>query len=143
MTGSTLAEEGMLSSLFKKDMEKLGYPKGYLAGLISCAGLIGALIPPSNVLLILGLSGQMSILRLWIAGILPGILLALGLMLVAALIQNRYETIESVSFVSQDKTLSKKRNSLLLDKLKKSKKARQQILLLKQDISKPDFGREN
>ena len=39
--------------------------------------------------------------------------------------------------------INKKRNSLLLDKLKKSKKARQQILLLKQDISKPDFSREN
>ena len=39
--------------------------------------------------------------------------------------------------------INKKRNSLLLDKLKKSKKARQQILLLKQDIRKPDFGREN
>ena len=39
--------------------------------------------------------------------------------------------------------INKKRNSLLLEKLKKSKKARQQILLLKQDISKPDFGREN
>ena len=39
--------------------------------------------------------------------------------------------------------ISKKRNSLLLSKLKKSKKVRQQILLLKQDISKPDFGREN
>ncbi len=39
--------------------------------------------------------------------------------------------------------INKKRNLLLLDKLKKSKKARQQILLLKQDISKPDFGREN
>ena len=39
--------------------------------------------------------------------------------------------------------INKKRNSLLLDKLKKSKKVRQQILLLKQDISKPDFGREN
>ena len=39
--------------------------------------------------------------------------------------------------------INKKRNSLLLDKLKKSKRARQQILLLKQDISKPDFGREN
>ena len=38
--------------------------------------------------------------------------------------------------------INKKRNSLLLDKLKKSKKVRQQILLLKQDISKPDFGRE-
>ena len=39
--------------------------------------------------------------------------------------------------------INKKRNSLLLDKLKKTKKVRQQILLLKQDISKPDFGREN
>jgi len=39
--------------------------------------------------------------------------------------------------------INKKRNSLLLDKLKKSKKVREQILLLKQDISKPDFGREN
>lgn len=42
MTGSTLSEAGMLSSMFRKDMEKLGYPRGYLAGLISCAGLIGA-----------------------------------------------------------------------------------------------------
>ena len=39
--------------------------------------------------------------------------------------------------------INKKRNSLMLDKLKKSKKVREQILLLKQDISKPDFGREN
>jgi cyclohexadieny/prephenate dehydrogenase len=39
--------------------------------------------------------------------------------------------------------INKKRNSLLLDKLKKSKKVRKQILLLKQDVSKPDFGREN
>ncbi len=39
--------------------------------------------------------------------------------------------------------INKKRNSTLLDKLKKSKKVRKQILLLKQDISKPDFGREN
>ncbi len=39
--------------------------------------------------------------------------------------------------------INKKRNSLLLQKLKKSKKVRKQILLLKQDISKPDFGREN
>ena len=39
--------------------------------------------------------------------------------------------------------IKKKRNSLLLGKLKKSKKVREQILLLKQDIRKPDFGREN
>tara|TARA_B100000674_G_scaffold371819_1_gene314226 strand:+ start:558 stop:1457 length:900 start_codon:yes stop_codon:yes gene_type:complete len=39
--------------------------------------------------------------------------------------------------------INKKRNSLMLNKLKKSKKVREQILLLKQDISKPDFGREN
>ncbi len=39
--------------------------------------------------------------------------------------------------------INKKRNFSLLDKLKKSKKVREQILLLKQDTSKPDFGREN
>ena len=39
--------------------------------------------------------------------------------------------------------INKKRNSVLLEKLKKSKKVREQILLLKQDVSKPDFGREN
>ncbi len=39
--------------------------------------------------------------------------------------------------------INKKRNSLLLNKLVKSKKVRKQILLLKQDVSKPDFGRSN
>ena len=39
--------------------------------------------------------------------------------------------------------INNKRNSSLINKLKKSKKVRQQILSLKQDISKPDFGREN
>ncbi|MEX0346083.1 MAG: TRAP transporter large permease [Rhizobiaceae bacterium] len=91
MTGSTLAEAGMLSAMFRKEMERIGYGRGYLAGLISCAGLIGALIPPSNVLLILGLAGEISILRLWIAGILPGVLIAIGLMIVAAFLHSRYE----------------------------------------------------
>ncbi len=91
MTGSTLAEAGMLSTMFRDEMERLGYARGYLAGLISCAGLIGALIPPSNVLLILGLAGEISILRLWIAGIAPGFMVAIGLMVVAAFLQKRYE----------------------------------------------------
>ena len=95
MTGSTLAEAGMLSTMFRDEMERVGYPRGYLAGLISCAGLIGALIPPSNVLLILGLAGEISILRLWIAGIVPGLMVAIGLMLVAALLQGRYESATS------------------------------------------------
>ncbi len=91
MTGSTLAEAGMLSAMFREEMERIGYARGYLAGLISCAGLIGALIPPSNVLLILGLAGEISILRLWIAGIAPGVMVAIGLMVVSALLQKRYE----------------------------------------------------
>ena len=111
MTGSTLAEAGMLSSMFRKDMEVLGYTRGYLAGLISCAGLIGALIPPSNVLLILGLAGQISILRLWVAGIFPGILLATGLMIVAAALQGKFETKPQKS-VGKMKTDVKKSGSL-------------------------------
>jgi len=102
MTGSTLAEAGMLSSMFRDEMERVGYARGYLAGLISCAGLIGALIPPSNVLLILGLAGEISILRLWIAGIVPGVMVAVGLMVVAAFLQKRYENGETVERAARD-----------------------------------------
>ena len=91
MTGSTLAEAGLLTAMFREEMERIGYAKGYLAGLISCAGLIGALIPPSNVLLILGLAGEISILRLWIAGIVPGVMIAIGLMVASAMLQKKYE----------------------------------------------------
>ena len=91
MTGSTLAEAGLLTTMFREEMERIGYAKGYLAGLISCAGLIGALIPPSNVLLILGLAGEISILRLWIAGIVPGVMIAVGLMIASAMLQKKYE----------------------------------------------------
>lgn len=91
MTGSALAEAGMLSAMFRKDMEQAGYHTGYLAGLITCAGLIGAMIPPSNILLILGLAGEISVIRLWLGGIGPGILTGIGLMVASGLIQGRYE----------------------------------------------------
>jgi tripartite ATP-independent transporter DctM subunit len=91
MTGSALAEAGMLSVMFRKDMEKAGYHTAYLAGLITCAGLIGSMIPPSNILLILGLAGEISVIRLWLGGIGPGILTAIGLMIASALTQGRYE----------------------------------------------------
>ena len=91
MTGSMLAEAGMLSAMFRKEMEKIGYPKGYLAGLISCAGLIGALIPPSNILLILGLVGEISIIRLWMAGVVPGLMIGIGMMIVSVVIHKRYK----------------------------------------------------
>lgn len=96
MTGSALAEAGMLSVMFRKDMERAGYHKAYLAGLITCAGLIGSMIPPSNILLILGLAGEISVIRLWLGGIGPGILTAIGLMIASALIQGRYEVKEQV-----------------------------------------------
>ncbi len=106
MTGSTLAEAGLLTTMFREEMERIGYAKGYLAGLISCAGLIGALIPPSNVLLILGLAGEISILRLWIAGIVPGFLIALGLMIVSAILQKRYESAGG-AYIAAQSTVAK------------------------------------
>ena len=107
MTGSTLAEAGLLTTMFREEMERIGYAKGYLAGLISCAGLIGALIPPSNVLLILGLAGEISILRLWIAGIVPGVMIAIGLMIASAMLQRKYETAGMPSGAAQSPSASR------------------------------------
>ncbi|MDE0533892.1 MAG: TRAP transporter large permease [Albidovulum sp.] len=107
MTGSTLAEAGLLTTMFREEMERIGYAKGYLAGLISCAGLIGALIPPSNVLLILGLAGEISILRLWIAGIVPGVMIAIGLMIASAMLQRKYEAAGMPSGAAQSASASR------------------------------------
>jgi len=60
-------------------MKKVGYPAGYASMLIASSSLIGPLIPPSLILIIVGVIGRLSILRLWLGGAVPGLILGLGL----------------------------------------------------------------
>jgi C4-dicarboxylate transporter, DctM subunit len=64
-------------------MVKAGYPKNFAAGVICNAGTLGILIPPSIVMVVYGAATETSVGKLFMAGILPGIML--GLMLMAAI----------------------------------------------------------
>ena len=60
------------------EMRKRGYPDWLSGGLVATAGGIAMLIPPSIILLVYGIVTETSIVRLFFAGVIPGLLLALG-----------------------------------------------------------------
>jgi C4-dicarboxylate transporter DctM subunit len=82
VSGSSPATVVAIGSILLPAMVKQGYPKKFGVGVIGTAGALGILIPPSIVMVIYAVSTNSSIGRLFIAGIVPGILLAALLMVV-------------------------------------------------------------
>jgi len=80
VSGSAVADAAMESRLLGPDMTKQGYPKGYSAAVIGLTSLITATIPPGVGLILYGCVGEVSIGRLFIAGIIPGFLMCVILM---------------------------------------------------------------
>ncbi|MGC2047387.1 MAG: TRAP transporter large permease subunit [Gallionella sp.] len=80
ISGSSPATVMAIGSVMLPAMVKAGYPKRFGVGVIAMSGSLGILIPPSIVLIIYAVSTSESAGKLFIAGILPGMLLALVLM---------------------------------------------------------------
>ena len=70
-----------IGSTLIPDMKRKGYPADFVAGLQAVAGGLGVIIPPSITMIMYGVCSGTSIGKLFVAGILPGIFLALCLML--------------------------------------------------------------
>src|SRR5258706_9419248 len=79
LSGSAVADAAALSALLVPMMVQAGHRKDQSAGLIAAAGIIGPVIPPSIGFVIFGVAGGLSITKLFLAGIVPGILIAIGL----------------------------------------------------------------
>ena len=75
-SGSSTATAAALGRLAIPEMDKAGYDQGLSTGVVASAGTLGGMIPPSIGMLIYGLFAEVSIAKLFIAGILPGILSA-------------------------------------------------------------------
>jgi C4-dicarboxylate transporter DctM subunit len=78
ISGSSVAMAAAMSVIAIPEMRKRGYPDWLSGGLVATAGGIAILIPPSIPLLIYGIVTETSIVRLFFAGVIPGLLLALG-----------------------------------------------------------------
>ena len=77
LSGSAVADAAALSALLIPMMTKAGHNKANSGGLIAAAGVIGPVIPPSIGFVIFGVVGGVSITKLFLAGIVPGILIAI------------------------------------------------------------------
>ena len=79
ISGSSVAVASAMSLIAIPEMRKRNYPDWLSAGIVSSGGGIGLLIPPSLSLIIYGIATETSIVRLFLAGVIPGILLAIGM----------------------------------------------------------------
>jgi tripartite ATP-independent transporter DctM subunit len=77
MCGSTLATCATFASIAIPEMTRLGYSKKLSTGVVASVGTLGMLIPPSVPLIIFGIITEQSIGKLFLAGIIPGLLISL------------------------------------------------------------------
>jgi tripartite ATP-independent transporter DctM subunit len=89
LTASSSADAAMLSKILGPEMVRHGYSPAFAAVITSCAAIITALIPPSIGLIIYGYIADTSVGRLFIGGVVPGLMLAGSLMAVTAIISKR------------------------------------------------------
>jgi len=81
MSGSAVADAGGIGTVEVHALTKNGYPKGFSVGLTAASSLIGPIIPPSIPMVVFGVAASVSIGELFVAGILPGLLMGIGLMI--------------------------------------------------------------
>lgn len=80
LSGSAVADTAALAAVLVPMMRKAGYDVNRSCGLIACGGIIAPVIPPSIGMIIFGVAGGVSITKLFIAGIVPGILMGVAIM---------------------------------------------------------------
>ncbi|MCE8507576.1 TRAP transporter large permease [Ruegeria pomeroyi] len=85
-SGSSVATAATVATVAMPQAEKLGYDPKLFSGAIAAGGTLGIMIPPSINLIVYGFLTQTSIPRLFLAGLVPGLALALGFMAITVII---------------------------------------------------------
>lgn len=85
VSGSSTADTAAVGSIMMPAMKKKGYDMDFATALIAAAGAIGPIIPPSILMILIGYVTDTSVARLFLGGIVPGVLIGFGLMVVSFL----------------------------------------------------------
>ncbi|MCY1667714.1 TRAP transporter large permease subunit [Rhizobium sp. SL86] len=105
LSGSAVADAAALVAILYPMMRKAGYPEGRSLGLLASGGIIAPIIPPSLPLILIGVAGNISIAKLFMAGIAPGLMMGLTLMAVWSFIM-RNEQIDTLPKASGKERLA-------------------------------------
>ncbi len=91
MSGSAVADTSAIGSMMIPAMEKNGYSRKFAAAITAASSVIGPIIPPSGIMIIYAYTMEVSVAALFAAGVVPGLLVGLGLMAVIALMAKKYD----------------------------------------------------
>ncbi len=91
LSGSAVADTSALGSMLIPAMEKQGYTRRFAAAITAASSVIGPIIPPSGIMIIYAYVMGESVAALFLAGIVPGILVGVGLMAMVGFMANRYK----------------------------------------------------
>lgn len=89
LTASATADTAMLSKMLGPTMIARGYPPGFAAAVVACSSVIVAMIPPGIGLIVYAFMANVSVGKLFIAGILPGLLTTVSIMTVIYMIARK------------------------------------------------------
>ena len=91
ISGSAVADVAAMGSIMIPEMKKRGYSKEFAAALTSSSASLAIIIPPSIPMIVYAVSAGTSVEQLFVAGVVPGLLGAAGLMFVAYVFARRYD----------------------------------------------------
>ena len=107
VSGSSAATTATVGRITLSELDKRGYDRTIAIGSLAGAGTIGFLIPPSLPMIVYGVLAEVSILKLFIAGIVPGLVLAFGFALMTmALSLRRGVSSDDTRFTARDRLAS-------------------------------------
>ena len=90
LSGSAVADVSALGSMLIPAMEKNGYSRKFVAAVTAASSVIGPIIPPSGIMIIYAYVMGESVAALFLAGIVPGVLVGVGLMSVVGFLARRH-----------------------------------------------------
>ena len=106
LSGSAVADTSALGSTLIPAMEKNGYSRKFAAAVTAASSVIGPIIPPSGIMIIYAYVMGESVAALFLAGIVPGVMVGVGLMLVVRLMADRYDLPKAERIVHKGQTIS-------------------------------------
>ncbi len=107
LSGSAVADTSALGATLIPAMEKNGYTRRFAAAITAASSVIGPIIPPSGIMIIYAYVMGESVAALFLAGIVPGVLVGVGLMVMVRLMADKYDLPKAERIVTKGQVISK------------------------------------